>query len=142
METEKEVYTFIDTPGLGDTNGVKQDEENIKRIIIGVQKVSNINAILYIHRASDCRADHYLKYYIDKLRSMLTKSFKDNFVICFTGVVNPMKIDAEETLRSLNILTGENYVFFENDCLTPPDQIKNVNKKKLEFYKRSSINFW
>ena len=34
IEGPEYIVTFIDTPGLGDTEGAKKDEEHVKKIII------------------------------------------------------------------------------------------------------------
>lgn len=54
-----------------------------------------INAIVYVHKGTDVRKDDYLQYYINEIKSMLTKDFVENIIICFTCVINPNKIDAE-----------------------------------------------
>ena len=59
----------------------------------------NINAIIYVHKATDIRKDDYLQYYLNEIKSMLTVNFAKNLLVCFTCVNNPGKIDAEEVLR-------------------------------------------
>jgi hypothetical protein len=58
---------------------------------------------MYVHRVSDTRKDNFLKYYLNSFKSMLTKECKDNFIVCFTGVVNPMKIEAIPALQDIGI---------------------------------------
>ena len=53
---------------------------------------------------------------------MLPKKYEDNFVVCFTNVFNPIKIDAYQTLNELGIPL-KNYIYLENDCLAPIDII-------------------
>ena len=64
---------MVDTPGLGDTEGTTADEMHIKNIIKRVQTLISINAIVYVHRASDVRKDLFLQYYISSFKGMLTK---------------------------------------------------------------------
>lgn len=60
IETPAFILTIVDTPGLGDTEGIKKDDENIKNIIASVQQLIEINGIVYVHKASDQRLDIYL----------------------------------------------------------------------------------
>lgn len=66
---------------------------------------------------------------------MLTKESQNNFFVCFTSVVNPLKIDAYEVLEKMDLPLYE----FENDCLLPPSKIPLVGKEKIvAFYKKSA----
>jgi GTP-binding protein EngB required for normal cell division len=103
VECEDYILTLVDTPGLGDTQGYETDEQHKKTIITKVQQLTEINAILYVHRASDTRSDLQLKYYLNSFKTMLTNECKDNFVVCFTGVVNPMRIEAIQVLQDVGI---------------------------------------
>lgn len=58
---------------------------------------------------------------------MLPNSSKQNFIVCFTNVVNPITVAAKPALEHLGIST-ENVVFFENDCLYPYDLLNSQVK--------------
>ena len=73
MECDEYILTLVDTPGLGDTEGITADEKHIKNIITRVQTIISINAIVYVHRATDVRKDLCLQYYINSFKGMLTK---------------------------------------------------------------------
>lgn len=118
VRTQDYDISFIDTPGLGDTEGTHVDEQNIKNMIAQIQQLSEITCVLYIHKQSDLRKDLYLQYYVNALKQILPKKYEDNFVVCFTNVFNPIKIDAFQTLKELGIPL-KNYIYLENDCLTP-----------------------
>ncbi|KAL4512568.1 hypothetical protein ABPG72_020405 [Tetrahymena utriculariae] len=142
IKSDSYTITLVDSPGLGDTEGTEADEQHIKTIISRVQSLVEINCILYVHRATDCRKDLYLQYYLAQFRGMLTKDYQNNFIVCFTGVVNPAKIDAETVLQEIGI-PCEKQIYFENDCLTHIDHLKGkIDDKKLKSYKRSAENFW
>jgi len=55
---------------------------------------------------------------------VLPKKYENNFVVCFTNVYNPKKIDAYQTLKELGI-SLKNYIYFENDYLTSINIIPN-----------------
>jgi hypothetical protein len=62
---------------------------------------------------------------------MLTKDFMKNFVVLFTYVSNPEKIDAIPSLQELGIPLDK-YFSFENECLHPLNfyDFQNDNNKK------------
>jgi hypothetical protein len=82
--------------------------------------LNEINALCYVHKATDLRKDISLRYYIQELRGMLTKEYYKNFVVLFTNVINFKKIDAIPCLEELGIPVDK-YFCFENDCLSPLD---------------------
>ena len=119
--------TIIDTPGLGDTGGIETDKQHCKNIINAVAALSDFNAIVLVHKANDCRKDVLLAYLITEFKGMLPKDCKDNFLICFTSVVNKIKIDAIPVMVEMGLpCTRDNSFGFENDSLTPPLELLKV----------------
>jgi len=120
FETADTIFTFIDTPGFGDTNGTDQDRENVKEIVKAVVQKTQVHAIALVHKGSDCKNDPFSKYCISEIKTMMPIECRENFVVCFTCAANATKIDALETLRALEIPV-DRYVTFENDCLLPKE---------------------
>ena len=129
--------SLIDTPGLGDTRGLKQDKTNVASIIEGVKELADFNAICLVQKGNDARVDQMLSYLINELKGMLTKECQNNFIVCFTNVVNKFKIDALGAMKSMAIPT-KNFVFFENDCLIPPTLIPDYDSG----YGNVAKTFW
>jgi GTP-binding protein EngB required for normal cell division/predicted solute-binding protein len=129
--------SLIDTPGLGDTRGMDQDKKNVAYIVDGVQQLGDFNSICLVHKSSDIRTDVILKYLIEELKGMLTKECKNNFIVCFTGVVSKNKIDAFSALETM-LIPLVNITYFENDCLIPPQQIDNFDEE----YGDSAKVYW
>ncbi len=77
-ETEYAV-TLIDTPGLGDTRGWKQDKINIASIVEEMQK-HPIHAIAIVIPNSANRLTATLAYCINELKKVLPKDSQDNFI--------------------------------------------------------------
>jgi len=138
FETADAVITFIDTPGLGDTEGTEQDQRNVTEIVRGVVKSTQVHAVALVHKASDCKCDAFLKYYIGEIKGMLPLECRDNLIVCFTCVVNAGKIDALASLRTLGIPVVK-YVAFENDCLLPKKLVGEENQDTAEvFWKKNA----
>lgn len=137
LESNGLKLSLIDSPGLGDTGGIKQDQQNVANIVNGVRQLSNFNAICLVHKGIDSRVDDMLLYLINELKGMLTKECQKNFIICFTGVVNPTKIDSLGAMQQMEIPT-DNYLYFENDCLLPLNLIPNYD----EDYEEMTTMYW
>lgn len=151
--TECNIYTFendnlilslIDTPGLGDTNGYEQDQQNVATIVNGVQKVHDFNAICLVHKGTDAKQDTILKYLISELKGMLTKECQNNFIVCFTAVVSKFKIDATHAIQAMGIPIDKK-VYFENDCLIPAKLLPDLDSNYLDtakiFWKTNKLNY-
>lgn len=69
---------------------------------------------------------------------MLTKDFKDNFIVCYTGVVDPTTIDARDVLKEYGIEVNNQFIYLENNCLFPPSEKKNIDKRILRSYIKTS----
>ena len=120
---------LIDTPGVGDTRGFKQDEDNIRIIVNCIKNHAHFHAVCLVASMSDVRLDTYFKYYIGELRKMLIKDCQDNFIICFSHGVG----DEKEALYSLakQGIPTQNYIKFENSCLFGPKDKFNKLLYKL-----------
>ena len=111
--------TIVDTPGLGDTRGLAQDQANIKEIATAVAALTDFNAIVLVHKATDCRKDIVLSYMLKEFQSMLPKECKNNMLVAFTAVQNPQKIDAIPALKQMQIPVQDNTFWFENTAFLP-----------------------
>ncbi|CAG9310695.1 unnamed protein product [Blepharisma stoltei] len=74
-------FTFIDTPGIGDTRGVDQDDENIQKIIKEVVNYPDINAIIIVQNGSEARNTASVKYTLNKLRNSLPSLVEKNVIL-------------------------------------------------------------
>lgn len=75
---------FIDTPGMGDTRGVKQDRANFEEILDFISKYDKINGICVLLLPDVARLTTSFRFCIDELLMHLHKSAKDNILFTFT----------------------------------------------------------
>ena len=52
----------MDTPGLGDTSGIDQDDKNIDNILDSITKTPQLNSIILMLNGSDARISERIKY--------------------------------------------------------------------------------
>lgn len=138
--------TVVDTPGLGDTRGMAQDRENIQEIAAAVAALTDFNAIVLVHKATDCRLDAVLRYMLKEFQGMLPKECKKNILVAFTAVTNSKKIDARPALVKIGIPVGKNFFCFENTSLIPPmffygsSKVDPKSKEGKEYMR--AMDFW
>ncbi|XP_043910918.1 uncharacterized protein LOC122788062 [Protopterus annectens] len=79
--------TIIDTPGFGDTRGIKRDREIIELVrdfFYNPQGVDHIDAICFVTQASLARLTPTQKYVFDSILSIFGNDIKDNILILTT----------------------------------------------------------
>lgn len=93
---ESRVYTFpilgkkvmlrlIDTPGIGDTRGIDQDEINCDDILQKISRYDEIHAICILLKPNNARLTAQFEFCIKQLLSRLDKSATDNIIFIFTN---------------------------------------------------------
>uniref|UniRef100_A0AC35GVB0 AIG1-type G domain-containing protein n=1 Tax=Panagrolaimus sp. PS1159 TaxID=55785 RepID=A0AC35GVB0_9BILA len=87
------VYTFknaeqtiniIDVPGIGDTAGTEQDQENTKMILEALNEFTELHAICILLKSTDTRITPEYKYCLSELLMHLHKNALSNVVFVFT----------------------------------------------------------
>ncbi|KAF9172812.1 hypothetical protein BGX21_008500 [Mortierella sp. AD011] len=119
---------LIDTPGIGDTRGVKQDRENFEEIMDYISGFNKINGVCILMRPNSSRLTTSFQFCVDELLLHLHKSAANNILFTFTNTrssfykVGDTRVPLEaylETLkkdRSITIPFKENTKFcFDNE---------------------------
>lgn len=81
-------FTLVDTPGLGDTEGLEKDEANIDVIIKGAEAQEDINALIFVLNGSVARLTSNIKWVFTKLKGTIPDNVLTNSIVVFTRVVN------------------------------------------------------
>ena len=76
----------VDTPGFGDSHGLDQDKENVKKIVDKVNVVEYINCICLIVNGHMARMTSQLQYVMSKISDVLPKVTVKNIIVVFTNV--------------------------------------------------------
>jgi predicted GTPase len=77
--------TIIDTPGFGDSRGVKLDDESINKICDFVLKEKGINCIVIVQNGREGRFTSSSKYGYSRLMSILPKEISRQIVMVYTN---------------------------------------------------------
>jgi GTPase SAR1 family protein len=76
---------FIDTPGIGDTRGIQQDEKNFEDILKYIAQYQYLNAVFIMLKPNDERLTVLFRFSINELLRHLHIDVKDNIVFVFTN---------------------------------------------------------
>ncbi|GJQ71632.1 hypothetical protein Trydic_g11331 [Trypoxylus dichotomus] len=76
---------LIDTPGIGDTRGIEQDNENMENILSYISHIENLHAICFLLKPNNTRLTVMFHYCIKQLLSRLDKSASKNIIFLFTN---------------------------------------------------------
>ncbi|KAG0329108.1 hypothetical protein BGZ99_003492 [Dissophora globulifera] len=120
---------LIDTPGIGDTRGVKQDRINFEEILNYISGFDKINGICILLLPDTSRLTTSFRFCIDELLLHLHKSATDNILFTFTktrssfygpgDTMTPLKTYMKELEQANGIsiqLESNNMFFFDNEA--------------------------
>ncbi|KPP58540.1 hypothetical protein Z043_123624 [Scleropages formosus] len=91
--------TIIDTPGFGDTKGIKRDRmitEQIRMFFNSEKGISEIDALCFVTQASLARLTHAQKYVFDAILSIFGKDIAENIqlLVTFADGQKPLVLEA------------------------------------------------
>lgn len=135
---------IIDTPGMGDTRGIQQDNINSENILTYISQLEELHAICFLFRPDKSRSTVFFQYCIAQIFSRLDKSASQNIIFVFTGTrgTNYGPGDTMDILRktindirnrppNVQIPIGRNVFCFENESF----KYLAALKEKVEFHK-------
>ena len=124
--------TIIDTPGFGDTRGIKYDEIIVDQIREFFQSdqccpVKEISCVGFVIQASTARITDDQKYVFDQVLNVFGKDMSENVFLLFT-FADAQPAPALEVVKSHQIPFAEDCVFkFNNSALFAPNT--NLNSE-------------
>ena len=76
---------IVDTPGFGDTSGIETDINTVAKIKdCFTNKISTINAVCFVTKATTNRLTNPQKYVFDSVLNLFGNDIKENFVVMIT----------------------------------------------------------
>ena len=134
LSNNEKKMLIIDTPGVGDTDGFRQDNKNIENIIQGIQKHPFLQAIILVVPL-EFREDFLFKYYLDEIRKVLTKPCTTQCIVVSTRNYGEIEPHFKESLsKALEFSPPEDQWFtIENIWLTSVPQDED-DAEGFEFY--------
>lgn len=139
---------FMDTPGLGDVEGIKKDDEHIENILDTISKTPELNSIVLMLNGSEARIHDRIQYVVTKLKGILPNVVQENLIILLSNVKYEPQLDVnvllKEKISPNRIFYYENAIFQMDIQNKPEATIKNLNldfksiKEKLSVFMEES----
>ena len=137
---------IIDTPGFGDSRGLKQDKENADMIVKCITSQEYINCICLVINGRLSRLNATLRYVLTEVTAILPKYALSNIVVVFTNCAEVLDLSFEP--KSLEEFFGKpfdgNHMFFienpycrlekakEKQGSLPSDRVADSLKRSFE----------
>uniref|UniRef100_A0A8C2FRS7 Uncharacterized protein n=1 Tax=Cyprinus carpio TaxID=7962 RepID=A0A8C2FRS7_CYPCA len=98
--------TIIDTPGYGDTRGVKKDKEIAEGLLSlskSAEEIHEIHAVCLVIKATQNRLSDRQKYIFDAVQSLFGRDVADNIILLFTHSDGMRPKNALRAVKEANI---------------------------------------
>ena len=76
---------IIDTPGIGDTRGVTQDDRNLQHILSYINNLTHLNAVCILLKPNNTRLNIFFRSCLIQLFDLLGENARDKIIFCFTN---------------------------------------------------------
>ena len=105
---------IIDTPGFGDSAGLKQDKINAKKIIDVLKKEDYINCVCLIINGRQARASASLQYVLTEITAILPREILQNVIVVFSNTGDPLDLnfDPNELTEYFGRPVPQGFFFF------------------------------
>ncbi|CAF1014228.1 unnamed protein product [Rotaria sp. Silwood1] len=84
-DTNKTKLRIIDTPGFGDTRGLRQDDANMQHILEYINELTHLNAVCFLLKPNASRINSFFIACLTQLLDLLGPNARQNIVFCFTN---------------------------------------------------------
>lgn len=145
---------LIDTPGMGDTRGIEQDDINCDNILDYIANIDELHAICVLFRPDKSRSTVFFQYCIAQIFSRLDKSAANNIIFVFTGTrgsdysPGETKLILQKTIDDIHkrspqvqIPMDRNIFCFENESFKYLAGLKD-NIKFDKYIRKNCIMSW
>ena len=117
--------TIIDTPGFGDTSGLKRDEEITEQIRMmftskGQYSIDQLDGIGFVVQASGARLTHTQQYIYDSILSIFGKDVSENIFI-MTTFANGQEPPVLAAIKLAKIPYNKHFKFNNSALFVPSD---------------------
>ncbi|KYQ93280.1 hypothetical protein DLAC_05939 [Tieghemostelium lacteum] len=137
FQTKNYIYSFIDSPGLSDTRGIKQDEINMDKIMRAAEQAKSLTAIILVINGTITRLTVNLQNVINRLKGSIPDSLIENIYVLLTHC-RPANSNFEK--QSLTIpIKPKNFYYMDNSAFSkdPIDWDKEIRHDLNQGWEKS-----
>ncbi|CAJ0924953.1 unnamed protein product, partial [Mesorhabditis belari] len=103
---QRRLYCIVDTPGVGDCQGIEKDKENMQNIVNFMGNLGKINLICFLLDPNEARLDPPFEFCFKELIMQFHRSAIHNIAFCFTKA-SGVGYKVSETIVPLQTLVNE-----------------------------------
>ncbi|XP_076266780.1 uncharacterized protein LOC143200248 [Rhynchophorus ferrugineus] len=153
---------LIDTPGMGDTRGIEQDDLNCENILNYIGNLQELHAICYLCKSQQTRATSYFQYCMAQIMTRLHADACKNFVFIFTGckaenytpgetfkVLQKVADEISRKSTHAKLKFDDNIFCFDNEAFRYLAAIKQgvnlipkIRSDAIESWRRATVESW
>lgn len=142
VDFEEVKLGLLDTPGFGDTRGLDQDKENVKKIVDKVNDVEYINCVCLIVNGRMARMTSQLQYVISEISAVLPKVTVKNTIVVFTNAKSQCDTNfcVDQITPYLgNPISDDKVFYFDNPwCILGKMEKAKATKDLQKAFRRAS----
>jgi len=131
-ESKRIHIKIIDTPGLGDTGGMEEDERILKKFKeLFETELEEVDYMLAVTRASEARWTHRAKYIYDQIQQLFGVDALGRFILMCTFDTGGECLAASTMLPQMQCFRQDQYFTFNNQGIYTPKENANPMTKEL-----------
>jgi hypothetical protein len=110
-------FVLIDTPGLADTRGVEQDDNNVGIILDAAKECPSLSCIILTLNGTNCRFGLSITTTLSRLRGSIPDVALENMVFCLnnTDMKSSSNFNIEQVPFQPKVVVYMNNAFFSSD---------------------------
>jgi len=120
---------FMDTPGLGDVEGIKSDDDHVQNILDTVSTTPELNAIILMINGSDARVSHRLLYVMAKVIGIIPNVCQENLLVLLSNVYMKPNLDVKHLFK---MKIPAEHIFYMNNEVFSIDAKNELNPTLME----------
>ncbi|RHZ63161.1 hypothetical protein Glove_332g8 [Diversispora epigaea] len=135
-------FTFIDSPGLSDTKGVKQDDMNIQEIINAAISAGSLSAIVIIANGTEARVTPSIKNTLVRLANNLPDELVDRNLLLILTKCAKSSSSFSEADFSREIAKPKQIFYMDNQAFCTDPQVWKKDEEEhhtVQFHWDKSI---
>jgi GTP-binding protein EngB required for normal cell division len=123
---------LIDTPGMGDTCGIAQDDDGVKEILKFLARLPALHAIVLVINGSNARVSSRTKYILQRLSSMCPASYSAHMYLLLTNT----QLDPNFNVKVIPVDIPPKHIFPLDNLLfsalpMPFEKLSSPQQKKI-----------
>ena len=125
-EVKRVIFNFFDTPGINDTGGYLEDNENLEKIFHCIQSLDSLTALIFLLNGTQARLTINIQNVLHRFHQRLPDVFYSNIILILTNCSShTVNFESMELFRNPPIFYMQNSAF-SSDPRTWSEQTREI----------------